>query len=151
MISLSSSLPAGGKTTLRLDPENGSNAAGARGFPRTPIVVLACTPGNAVAERLELPAPRALPPGRIPSITGLAARRRGNLVRATWRTTAPARRIHFTAYLLPAPIVARVAGRGRTRFAATLHVPHGRRAMRLGLVMRGADLRLPDQTVVRVR
>jgi hypothetical protein len=36
-------------------------------------------------------------------------------------------------------------------FAATLHVPHGRQATRVGLVMRGADLRQPDQIVVRVR
>jgi hypothetical protein len=156
VLDASDALPTGGETTLRLDPENGSNAAGARGFPRTPIVVLACTPGNAVAERLELPAPRALPPGRIPSVTGLAARRRGDLVQATWRTTAPARRMHFTAYLLLAggvqkPIVARLAGHGRTRFAATLHVPHGRQATRMGLVMRGPVLRLPDQTVVDVR
>jgi hypothetical protein len=159
VLDASDALPAGGKTTLRLDPENGSNAAGARGFPRTPIVVRACAPGNTVAERIELPAPRALPPGRIPSIAGLAglaARRRGDLVRATWRTTAPARRIRFTAYLLLAggvhkPIVARVAGQGRTHFAATLHVPHGRQATRVGLVMRSADLRLPDHVVVRVR
>lgn len=156
VLDASDALPAGGETTLRLDPGNGSNAAGARGFPRTPIVVLGCTPGNAVAERIELPAPRALSPGRIPSITGLAARRRGDLVQATWRTTAPARRMHFTAYLLLAggahkPIVARVAGRGRTRFAATLHVPHGRQATRMGVVMRGPALRLPDQTVVDVR
>ncbi|HKG03128.1 MAG TPA: hypothetical protein VKB03_08090 [Conexibacter sp.] len=156
VLDASDALHAGGETTLRLDPGNGSNAAGARGFPRTPIVVLGCTPGNAVAERIELPAPRALPPGRIPSITGLAARRRGDLVQATWRTTAPARRMHFTAYLLLAggvhkPIVARVAGRGRTRFAATLHMPHGRQATRMGVVMRGPDLRLPDQTVVDVR
>jgi hypothetical protein len=155
VLETSDALPAGGETTLRLDPGNGSNAAGVRGFPRTPIVVLGCTPGNAVAERLELPAPRALPPGHIPSIAGLAARRRGDLVRATWRTTAPARRVRFTAYLMlaggvRAPIVAHVAGRGRTRFAATLHVPHGRRATRMGLVMRGADLRFPDLTVVRV-
>ena len=112
VLDASESLPADGETTLRLDPENGSNAARARGLPRTPVVVLACTPGNAVAERLELPAPRALPPGRIPSIAGLAARRHGDLVRVTWRTTAPARRVRFTAYLLPAPIVARVAGHG---------------------------------------
>jgi len=156
VLDASDALPTGGETTLRLDPENGSNAAGARGFPRTPIVVLACTPGNAVAERIELPAPRALPPGRIPSVTGLAARRRGDLVQATWRTTAPARRMHFTAYLLLAggvqkPIVARLAGHGRTRFAATLHVPHGRQATRMGLVMRGPVLRLPDQTMVDVR
>ncbi len=151
VLDASDSLPADGETTLRFDPENGSNAAGLRGFPRTPIVVLACTPGNAVAERIELPAPRALPPGRIPSIAGLAARRRGNLVRATWRTTAPARRMHFTAYLLPWGGVARVAGHGRTRFAATLHVPHGRQATRMGVVMRGPDLRQPDQAVVRVR
>ncbi len=155
VLEASDALPAGGETMLRLDPGNGSNAAGVRGFPRTPIVVLGCTPGNAVAERLELPAPRALPPGRIPSIAGLAARRRGDLVRATWRTTAPARRIRFTAYLMLAggvrePIVAHVAGRGRTRFAATLHVPHGRQATRMGLVMRSADLRFPDLTVVRV-
>jgi len=156
VLDASDTLPAGGETNVRLDPENGSNAAGARGFPRTPIVVLACTPGNAVAERLELPAPRALPPGRIPSIAGLAARRRGDLVRATWRTTAPARRIRFTAYLLLAggvrePIVTHVAGRGRTRFAATLHVPHGRQATRMGLVMRSANLALPDHAEVRVR
>ena len=155
VLDASDTLPAGRETTLRLDPENGSNAAGARGFPRTPIVVLACTPGNAVAERLELPAPRALPPGRIPSIAGLAARQRGDVVRATWHTTAPARRIHFTAYLMLAGRVrwpvARVAGHGRTRFAATLHVPHGRQATRVGLVMRGANLRQPDQTVVPVR
>ncbi len=151
VLDASDTLPADGQTTLRLDPENGSNAAGARGFPRTPIVVLACTPGNAVVQRLELPAPRVLPPGRIPSIAGLAARRHGNLVRATWHTTAPARRIHFTAYLLPAGGVARVTGHGRTRFAATLRVPHGRQATRVGVVMRGADLRQPDQTVVRVR
>jgi hypothetical protein len=156
VLDASDALPAGGETTLRLDPENGSNAADARGLPRTPVVVLACTPGNAVAERLELPAPRALPPGRIASIAGLAARRHGDLVRATWRTTAPARRSHFTAYLLLAgglqkPIVARVAGHGRTHFAATLRVPPGRHAARVGLVMRDADLRQPDQTVVRVR
>lgn len=151
VLDASDTLPADGETTLQLQPETGSNAAGGRGFPRTPIVVLACTPGGAVAERLELPAPRALPPGRIPSIAGLAARRHGDVVRATWHTTAPARRIHFTAYLLPAPIVAHVAGHGRTRFAATLHVPHGRQATRMGLVMRGANLRDPDLTVVRVR
>jgi hypothetical protein len=151
VLDASDALPAGGETTLRLDPGNGSNAAGARGFPRTPIVVLACTPGNAVAERLELPAPHAVPPGHIPSIAGLVARRRGDLVRATWRTTAPAHRIHFTAYLLPAGGVARVTGRRRTRFAATLRVPRDRQATRVGLVMRGADLREPDQAVVRVR
>jgi hypothetical protein len=47
--------------------------------------------------------------------------------------------------------VARIAGHGRTRFAATLHVPHGRQETRVGLVMRGPDLRLPDHVVVRVR
>jgi len=156
VLDASDTLPAGGKTTLRLDPEQGSNAAGVRGFPRTPIVMLACTPGNAVAERLELPAPRALPPDRIPSIVDLAARRHGDLVRATWRTTAPARRIRFTAYLLLAggarePIVARVTGRGRTRFGVTLRVPRRRQATRVSLVMRSADLRIPDQVVVRVR
>lgn len=155
VLDASDTLPAGGETTLQLDPEEGSNAAGARGFPRTPIGVLACTPGGAVAERLELPAPRALPPVFL-DIAGLTARRRGDVVRATWRTTRPARRIRFTAYLVLAGgvrerIAVGVAGRGRTRFAATLRVPHGRQATRVGLVMRGADLRLPDQDEVRVR
>jgi hypothetical protein len=155
VLDASATLPAGDEMTLRLDPEEGSNAAGTRGFPRTPITVLACTPGNAVAERITLPPPRALPPVFL-DIAGLAARRRGDVVRATWRTTHPARRIRFTAYLVLArgvrePIVTRVTGRGRTRFAATLRAPHGRQATRVGLVMRGADLRFAQQDVVRVR
>jgi hypothetical protein len=155
VLDASDALPAGGETTLRLHPEDGSNAAGARGFPRTPIVMLACTPGGPVTERVELPAPRALPPVFL-HIAGLAARRRGDVVRVTWRTTRPARHIRFTAYLLLAggvrePIVAPVAGRGRTRFAATLRVPHGRQATRVAVLMRGADLRLAVRDEVRVR
>lgn len=56
-LATSATLPAGGTTELSLKPEAGVNAAGAHGAPQVPISLVACIPGGAVADRLELAPP----------------------------------------------------------------------------------------------
>jgi len=129
-IAASTTLPAHGSAVLRTSPLWGFNPAGLRGRPRTPIDVIACTPGGPLAQRLELAPPRIADPPPFPRVIALAAVRHGGRIRVTWRTAVPARSAHF--FVTTAPSYARVyrtvAGRGRKRFAVTLHP--GRRRVR---------------------
>ncbi|MGB2711503.1 MAG: hypothetical protein WBC33_08285 [Conexibacter sp.] len=73
-LATSTTLPAGGATELSLKPKAGVNAAGARGVPQVPISLVACIPGGAVADRLELAPP---PIAASPPDAAASQRRRG--------------------------------------------------------------------------
>lgn len=126
----SSSLRAGASAVLRVPGMNGFDLAGARGKPRTPLVVSACAPAGALAQRLELAPPRIAAAPPLPRVVGLAAVRRGGAIRVTWSTAAPAVRTRFYVSTVPAypRVTQSVAGHGRRRFAVTLAA--GRRRVR---------------------
>ncbi len=142
----STGLPAGGSTTLRLAPLSGTNAGGMDGAARTPIAVIACTPGGPVAQHVELAPPRARAPRPIPRVLGLTARRTGagSAVRVTWRTSFPARTERFLVYGVAGgsqPIVhGRRSGRGQTRFAVTLRPRSGQRIRTVSLLMQAPEI-----------
>jgi hypothetical protein len=113
-------LSRAGSVAVRIDP-----AAEVR-FPRsTPVVVRAAAPsgGGVTTKRLRVRVERGRP-HRLPRIVGLAARREGDEVLVTWRTTFPVtgalvlagfRRNLLDGVPLPT--------RGRSRFAVRLLVP----------------------------
>ncbi len=129
-VAASTTVPAGGSAELRPPRLYGFNAAGVRDRPRTPIDVIACTPGGPLAQQLELTPPRIADPPPFPRVIDLAAMRHGGQIRVTWRTAAPAERTRFTVYTRPGytRVHRIVTGRGRSRFAVTLHP--GRRSVR---------------------
>jgi hypothetical protein len=99
------------------------------GRATTPISLIACEPSGRIAARLTLRARlRRLPPRPLPHVRDLVARRRGDRIHVTWRTSIAARDATFWVSMGPFDLrlgVMPVAGRGRTRFSVTLDVPRG--------------------------
>jgi hypothetical protein len=105
-----------------------SSYLGAPGRGRTPISLLACTPDGRTITRLTLRARlRQVPLPPLPRVRDLVARRHGERIHVTWRTSIPARGVTFYVAMpslnLDAFPPKAVPGKGRTRFSATLRVP----------------------------
>ncbi len=119
-------LPRGRAGVLTLDPAAGDTLARAHDAP-VQISLLACTQAGTRAahlslhlrlHRLPLPAPRLL---------DLVARRHGNQIDVTWRTSIPARDTTFGVVAQPVDLThivyAQIVGHGRSRFSIALHPP----------------------------
>ncbi len=105
--------------------------------------------------RRHVSSPPVAPALPIPRVLDLAARREGAAVRVSWRTSIPARRAQF--FLIGdtdsgyAGAFATLAGRGRTRFAVTLHSRHGLRIRTVALELTDPQLAGAVDAAARVR
>jgi hypothetical protein len=140
----STELAARESAVLTLDPIDGFNVAGVHGRPRSPIVLLACTPGGPAAQRVQLAPPRIRAPRPAPRVVDLVARLEGRRMRVTWRTTVPAHATRFILYAIGrrGDTVARAtfAGRGRVRFARLLRPDAGKRVDHVVLFMQTPEI-----------
>lgn len=110
---------------LSLDPADGDTLARSRDATAQ-VSLLACAPTGTRAAHLTLALRlHRLPPLPVPRVVNLVARRHGDTIDVTWRTTIPARNTTFDIAGQPfdptQPVYAEIAGRGRRQFSIVLH------------------------------
>jgi hypothetical protein len=154
-VAASATVGAGRTATLRLVPTQRASFAKRRKPTRSAVALLACGMSRTATSRLTLhPVLRRLPPPPIPRVLQLRARRHGDAIHVTWRTSIPARSLDF--YVLTRPIdltsgFAERAGHGRTRFSATLHPQDAAHVRSVTVVVDAPDASAQPSTTVRVR
>jgi hypothetical protein len=155
LVAASTMVGAGRSATLELSPAAGRTFARGRRPAPTAVTLIACGPAGAVAAPLTLrPRLRRLPPPPLPRVLDVRARRHGNAIHVTWRTSFPAREVGFQVWSEPLGDQSDFAqrdGRGHIHFSVTLRPGDPARVRRVAVEIQSNEQDVSRTTTVRVR
>jgi hypothetical protein len=142
-VAASTALGTGRSATLELSPSSGRTFAHRRAPTPTAVTLIACGATGAVAAPLTLhPRLSQVAPPPLPRVLDVRARRHGNAIHVTWRTSIPARGVSFVVWSQSAnnpEFGAERAGHGHIHFSVTLHPRDAAHVRRVGVAMQSDD------------